>query len=388
MPQSKTSLLILAAGVLLVTAAGAGPARGTEPAALTPSWIRYLGDDGFHYSYQASALDPVSENLLIVVRREPAGESPSGRPETRLLRLDPAGRKLDESALEPSIAAVDALHVAAEGQLWLAADLGPSYEPFLLVLGTSGEVEWRRRIGTPEANQTTHALVPLADGTMLVVGKRFCDAFFLRLDANGEVLSDRVLDRGQDAVMLSALPAAGGGFVMLGNVGGCETVFAGRRAVWLGLFDAQAGLLTQREYSGRYGALAAAPDGRIAVLYDRGDGAEADLWLRLLAPSLRDLWRVRVAEHKGLGRPWIVPRTDGGFLVAGCAERHLWTSRLDPRGEVLAERRETATVRALERHLVVAAGSVYLLAEGYRLLPEEDRVTPQVIEVAKLETGN
>ncbi len=223
--------------------------------------------------------------------------------------------------------------VAVLGERLFGAAEGNMHSAVLLEIGPGGVLE-RGQVLPLEGNSMLLALLPLSSGNLLALGRQGRDALALVVTTRGEIERRFVHTLGHTARYLDALEEPGGRLLLLANGGSYDMLLRGPSQVVVRRLGADGTLAKELSFPGRHGALAALPDGRIALVYDRADSQAQEIRLQLYDPELRLLWEKPVTEAKeGFSRFRVAPSPDGTLLVAGGKEGWPYLAELDAAGE-------------------------------------------------------
>ena len=145
---------------------------------------------------------------------------------------------------------------------------------------------------------------------------------------------------------------ANGGYLLVGHR---SDPASREEQVWIGTVDRTGAVKARRTFPGRSASVAVAPNGRVALVYQRGGTMKVDVVLRGFTPALEDgSERVLLAAQTTPPPFKIAPLADGQFVVAGAENRGLWISRVTGEGApVWLEKRVPASRADLEMVLNV-----------------------------------
>ncbi len=205
----------------------------------------------------------------------------------------------------------------------------------VIKVGPHGDSQWSVVYGGPKL-EGGNAIMQTADGGYLVsghtedYGAHDCDAFMMKLNAQGQSQWIKVYGGEKDDIAEQVIELPDGGFVMAAiteSYGNTDS--SDRRHVWLLKTKSNGDTVWTKCYAGRsteytYSIAPVAQGGYLAAGWttSRGNG-EFDGWLLRLNENGDTLW-TSLYKNGGDSRYYrILPTYDGGFMLAGfTAESH------------------------------------------------------------------
>ena len=299
-----------------------------------------------------------------------AGETNSKSPEGSnawIMRLDARGGTLWEQTLgpkdetpfrlqEPSVLYSEASAVAAlpNGGVIAAGfttEKGAGKKNACIAsFDADGTLVWEKTYGSGETS-FAHSVVALPDGGFAVAGQRSKDgstddAWIFRLNANGEVLWEKVFGGSFVNIAASVAVMPDGGIVAAGITGQRKhhgSLTEGGNA-WVVRLSSSGDLLWEKrigEDSIKLTAVAALPDGGV-IAAGAKDYPTYQAWLFRLNSDGKLLWEKPIAAGEHRWGTKIVVLSDGGFALSGwlaqekaTGDRKPWVSRFDKDANLL-----------------------------------------------------
>ena len=321
-----------------------------------------------------------------------------------LLRVDENGsllwaRRIDDAGgLGPS-----RMVKTADGGFLVAGtrDITSSADFFAIRFDADGEVVWAKTIGGTD-NDAAYAAVATSDGGFLLVGETssfgvtFTGTWVVKLDADGAVEWQRVLDDGGNFWGTIAIESPMGGYLVGGYTGSDGQLLrltAGGAVSWARTID------TGADYD-RLVAGAAYADGSFGLVGQTADGAgDQDIWAIRVNDEGNVLWSRAIGgaaddssgglpPYDRAGQPAAVT-ADGGLLVAGKTDtfavgyEDAWLLKLTGNGFIELDDGGGANSTALAGEVTVVSLPGAATARTPAALP----VALEDIEVAMLSTA-
>ncbi len=222
-------------------------------------------------------------------------------------------------------------------------------DAWVFVIDEQGNQQWERTCGGEQFDRAD-AIAQATDGGFLVSGGTRSqgagkmDAWVLRFDKTGELISDNVLG-GEAFDRLSFLsPTNDGGFVACGQTG---SQGAGGLDFWVVRFDETGNQLWQKTYGNERDnwcecIIQTSDGGYIAAGETKPAGSHKwDAWIVRLDEEGERIWD---NSFGGNGDEWfntVSQTSDGGFIFCGVTESvgagdgDVWVVRTDTRGKLL-----------------------------------------------------
>lgn len=178
-------------------------------------------------------------------------------------------------------------------------------------------------------------LISTTDGNFVILGHFKRNAILLKIDSNGALLWQRMLEGPGRQFFMDAVPTKRGGFIAVANSGNYDKFGFGTSEVWILAYDADGKEKQEVKFAGRQGSICHREDGSVAVVFDKGMVTGQDIWMQSLDADLKSLWtKAVVSVKRGLPSPFkVVSAPGGGFIVAGLRDFTVWISKRDKNGE-------------------------------------------------------
>ena len=211
-----------------------------------------------------------------------------------------------------------------------------------------GALVWEKTYGSGETS-LAHSVVALPDGGFAVAGQRSMDgstddAWIFRLNANGEVLWEKVFGGTFVNIATSVALTPDGGIVAAGIMGQRKhhgSLTEGGNA-WVVRLSSSGDLLWEKRIGEdriKLTAVAALPDGGVIAAGAKGFH---QAWIFRLDPDGKLLWQKPIAAGRSRWGVKIVMLSDGGFALSGwlaqekATDDHKpWVSRFDKDANLL-----------------------------------------------------
>ena len=222
-----------------------------------------------------------------------------------------------------------------------------SWDAWIFRLDRQGKLLWEKTFGG-KGTEKANAIVAMPDGGFLIAGDdgtqkatnengwqdvKKSDAWLLRLDGRGRLLSEQSFGGKEfdSAKSIAALP--GGGFVVAGST---QTGVAGNTDAWVLRLDGQGKLLWEKSFGGKAydtaESIVALPDGGFVVagITNSEDPDNYDAYVLRLDRDGRLLWEDFLGGEGYGSANSLVALPDGKVAVAGKKGRQTWLYTLQP----------------------------------------------------------
>lgn len=209
-------------------------------------------------------------------------------------------------------------------------------EPNVYVIKTdaTGKLVWEKSFGrTPFKPDLGSDIIPTNDGGYLIAGRSTTaqdeNAYLIKIDANGNLIWDKVYggSAGENAASIKAI--GDGGFIFVGSTSSYKTGGAGDYDFYLVKVDAAGNVIWEKNYGGsdwdRGASVVVTNDGYLMAGWTASPefGAVArDIYLIKTDANGNKQWQKLYGwEHQDEAAEVIATR-DGGYLVVGSSERY------------------------------------------------------------------
>ena len=223
-----------------------------------------------------------------------------------------------------------------------------SADAWVLKLDASGNVAWQKTYGGTNYDYA-YSIQQTSDGGYIVAGWTCsfgggdCDAWVLKLDANGNVQWQKTYGGSDDDEAYSIQQTLDGGYIVAGYT---KSFGAGYHDVWVLKLDSNGNIQWQKTYGGKgidyANSIQQTLDGGYIVAgYTRSFGLGGDVWVLKLDANGNVQWQ------KHYGGDWydyassIQQTSDGGYIVAGWTQSFgsvgrddVWVLKLDKDGNI------------------------------------------------------
>lgn len=285
-------------------------------------WTRTYGGDGEDFGWDVVEM-PDAGFFVVGYRQAP----PDALEDVLVMRLDRVGallweRTFDEGRRDLAWSAA----LASSGGVVIAAqsEQGDRDErdAFLLHVGPSGDIVWRRIIHAP-GDQRVFSVARTDDGSFVVTGTTAADAeanrdvYVIRVDAAGDTVWTRAFGDAPDDVGHGVMALAGGDVLVTGYGG---TRSNGRNDVYLMRLDAEGNLRWWRHAGGpgddraMMSARGTSP-GYVTVGYSLSQ-TEGDV-LVMESDARGNVRSSTVLERPGYDRGVMILASGSGYLLTG-----------------------------------------------------------------------
>ncbi len=170
------------------------------------------------------------------------------------------------------------------------------------------------------------------------------NGWLVRLDANGNKLWERIYGGAKDDRIEALLHTVDGGYIA---VGATRSKGKGDWDFWVLRLDANANLLWEKVYGGSGADIArgvvALRDGGFAIAGTTGSKSKNDsprAWIIKIGAKGKKMWERVIGEGRGIRINALGLTGEGGFILAGSNVRgkrgaNFWVARLNPKGKRL-----------------------------------------------------
>lgn len=299
-------------------------------------WENKFGDAEYSYHNKAAFLSPKDSGLFI------AGEytsSARGVPTVTeglwVWKVNPAGEKIIDLKLKnpaddaKKYSNVEALAITENEDIILIAQMRRG-RANLLKLNSAGEILLSKEL---KSERDISRIIPTADNNFLLIGHDKFNSLLMKIDANGEVLWEKINDRGKDDMFVNGILTEDGGFILIENSGKSAQFYLASSEMWITKYDSKGEKITEKSFPGRHGSIARGKDGSYAIVYDKSGTAKQDIWAKAVDKDLNEKWDVNVTSTDfGLESFKIASLTNGDYIVAGPIMLRPWVSYIDSTG--------------------------------------------------------
>ena len=196
-------------------------------------------------------------------------------------------------------------------------------------------------------------IVPLPDGSLLLLGERSLDFLIVRVDRTGKVLWQQQDDRGAMDSLFDGEPAPGGGFVAVGDSGTFDMLSRGPSKVWVRRYSPEGKVVAERTFSGHRGRLAGDGKGNYLLVYDQSATDAQQVRAELLDAGLKTLWQREILNAQQGYATFDALHEAPGWIVFGAREERPFVTGLDPAGKPAWTFWDPA-LRKADEHVAVA----------------------------------
>ena len=226
---------------------------------------------------------------------------------------------------------------------------GGDFDAWIIALDRDGQTLWEHTRGGPRTDQI-FTVAPTMDGGAVFaghtrsVGAGESDHWLFRLDGEGRLLWERVFGGAQNDRIRNLIATADGGFLASGFT--ASDGVGNRNALVLRL-DADGNIVWERVLGGAGddGAFDAAelPQGGFAVVGYQRVETGYDLWVVNLNDDGDEVWARTLDRSEFDAGTGVVAVPDGGIILAGITaipgtlRDNVWLARLDRSGDVVWE---------------------------------------------------
>jgi outer membrane protein assembly factor BamB len=378
-----TSLLI---AILLLAGTVRADARAVVPQA---TWQqRFASADG-EYEYKAGALAGADASIWLVVGRRAKGQL-SGPQSLWLWQLDAAGTKQREIDLAPvsprALSDLKDVAVRPDGSLLLIGQAGDGLFVLIGYDPQRGERLFAKDLSRAGRRFFINRFVVLGDDRYVVVGRAGSSGAALAVRGDGEPLWEQTFTGEKVTVLSDGVRMDDGRLMVVGS----HLDPGGSTSIWVGTLDASGKLTGSTSFAGRYAAIARAPDGQYAVLFDARGAAAWDVSLRGLTPDLREVWTIPLVSDPRIVFPFRVSQVAGGeVVIVGAKDGHLWVARVGTQGKMqwsTSVRDEGAAQEDVWNYGVLSAGDTFVVP--YSTMIVNDKMEQrQELRVVKAQVG-
>lgn len=302
----------------------------------TTLWENKFGDADYSYHNRAAVLSPIDSGLFI------AGEytsSARGVPTVTeglwVWKVNPVGEKIIDLKLKnPADDAkkylnVEALTITDSEDIILIAKMGGG-RINLIKLNSVGEIVLSKEL---KSERDISRIIHTAGNNFLLIGHDRFNSLLMKMDANGEVLWEKVADRGKDDMFVDGIVIEDGGFVLIENSGKSAQFYLASSEIWITKYDSKGEKISEISFQGRHGSISRGKDGSYAIVYDKSGTSKQDIWAKTIGTDLNEKWNVNIVSTEfGLESFKIGSLTNGDYIVTGPIMLRPWVSSIDSTG--------------------------------------------------------
>jgi hypothetical protein len=321
------------------------PAQTRSTAASAPGpvvWDKAYGSESLWTEFRAITAAP-KRGVLVGVSQRNALDAPTATANRLFLwRIDPAGRLASEVEIRKSVssatagsttAAIRDLTELEKDETLLLVDFEGG-RPSIVRVDGAGKQTLTKEVARPGRALTLFKIVP-AGAKFLLIGHEAFDALLMEVDGAGNLLWEKKFDRGKMEFFVDGMASGDDGFVLVGNSGQYDALRAGPSIVWVGRYDAGGALKAEVTFAGRYGRIAPARDGGVAVVYDRSATNDQEIHVKGLGADLKEAWDTPVVSATASFSDFKIAATPvGGFVIAGGKGGRPYAATVDAAGRV------------------------------------------------------
>ncbi len=378
----------LALAAASLSAAARPPELRESPELL---WEQVIQTDDFEYKYLNAALGRGDDDVWVLYGLTPKGSLASPH-SFQLAHLDRNGKPVGRLDLDPILKGAGAGGMRA-GVFGLAPLDANS---FALVVPTAGNgaslFDLDNKTARPLSERKIHPesdlyltkVVPLEDGSLLLLGHVEDGGWLAKVDASGKLVWERTLGPEGVAVLLDGVRNDDESFLLLGSPKGGTAPSS-----WVGKVTARGDLVLKNLLPGDARRIAGSADGAAIVVGDRLGAQGREVWAAGLTPSLTESWNTAILSGVKSVAPFTVAAVaGGGWVVFGPGKDYLPSiSRVSGGGQLLwtyTHRISPKVVPIMERGEVLSAGQEIFALFTLASLNEagEQRGTVRVLKLA------
>ena len=245
----------------------------------------------------------------------------------------------------------------------------PEGIPWIVSANQSGAVRSSRRIGDADSLMKLAEFIQLSRDSYLLLGHGNETAIAVRLDGDGQVISQIDRDYGfEDTFVSGCYRGKGGGLALVGNSKGTDRQSSGESLVWLSAYDNAGYVEHEVRLSGRFGTLVSCTEDGGTLVYDRGTDGRQAIWAVTFDAALSMVGEVQISDAGGtLPAAYVAAkRRDGTVFVLGNKLDHAYLTKLDSERRLAWTHFGGGWGRSLDFRLAVDdEGHAYVLFSGY-----------------------
>lgn len=313
-------------------------------------WARQHCIEGYWCSYKAMAITQNNELMTAVIASTPPGSSEPKTEKLFIWRINQQSEKVGEieikktqviSADKAGITGSDirGLTILENGNLLLIVNFIGN-RPYLVKVSNVGELALTKDIFDSNRTVWISKVLRTKDGNHLLIGHESLDSLIVKIDSAGTILWEKKRDIGKMDLFLDGIATEDDGFVLIANSGDFNMLFQGTSNIWIGKYNADGEIETEKTFTGRYGSLTKASDGGYLIVYDKNTSDSQSIWFQSLDEKLNMLWESKVLDKKAGSLPSSFKTktaSNGNFIIAGGKEGKPYVTAFDQKRNRLWE---------------------------------------------------
>jgi len=328
----KTIFAILIVFGLIISHANASDIA--QIGKLPTVWDNKYGDEMYAYEKRATAFSPTENTLYIAGIYSSYDRNKKNIEGIWVWKINANGEKTADLKVNEiqgeKLRDIGAMSSTEDGSTILAATLLLSGRTILVKLDAKGGIEFSKKL---EEGVHIAKIIKTIDNKYLCIGYQKNDSLLMKIDANGEVLWEKINDRGKDDMFIDGILTEDGGFILIENSGKSAQFFLASSEIWLTKYDSKGEKITEKSFQGRHGSIARGKDGNYAIAYDKSGTAKQDIWIKSFDKDLNEKWNTNITSTDfGLESFNVGSLTNGDYIVTGPIFLRPWVSYIDAAG--------------------------------------------------------
>lgn len=298
-------------------------------------WDNKYGDEIYAYENKATAFSPIEKTLCIAGIYSSYEKTKKTTEGLWIWKINPAGEKIIDVKLKNPVddakkyLSVEAMAITANEDIILIAKMRGG-RINLIKLNSIGAILLSKEL---KSERDISRIISTSDNNLLLIGHEKFNTLLMKIDANGEVLWEKVNDRGKDDMFVDGILTDDGGFILIENSGKSAQFFLASSEMWLTKYDSKGEKITEKSFLGRHGSIARGKDSNYAIAYDKSGTAKQDIWVKSIDRDLNEKWDANITSTEfGLESFKMGSLTNGDYIVTGPIFLRPWVSYIDSTG--------------------------------------------------------
>lgn len=298
-------------------------------------WDNKYGDEMYAYENRTTAFSPTDNTLYIAGIYSLYDRNKKNIEGIWIWKINAAGEKVVDLRLKnpaddtKKYLNVEALAITSNEDIILIAKMRGG-RINLIKLNSVGEILLSKEL---KSERDISRIIPTADNKFLLIGHEKFNSLLMKIDANGEILWEKINDRGKDDMFVDGIATEDGGFILIENSGKSAQFLLTSSEMWITKFDSKGEKITEKSFPGRHGSIVRGKDGNYAIAYDKSETAKQDIWAKAVDKDLNEKWNTNITSTDfGLESFKVGSLTNGDYIVAGPIMLRPWVSYIDASG--------------------------------------------------------
>lgn len=240
------------------------------------------------------------------------------------------------SSVEHAKKSVKAITQIDNGNILVIVDI-VDFSPTLFKLDVNGKVLLQKNILDKNSKINVFRIVYTPDKQLYLVGSRNGNLYIVKIDANGNKLSEKEFDNGSFEVPTSSVADYLSNIYITVQSGNFDKFGSGKSEIVIVKYDKALNTITKMtSFPGRKADITLTPDANFLVIYDQSfQFLRQNIKVKKFTKTFGLVWDVVVGENLAGTSQFYIFNLSGDILITGTKNYLVWIIRLNPAGKII-----------------------------------------------------